>query len=115
LISIYKSCENLMNKIITEISEEAARIKYLTEQFLNFTKVTHSDTNQDKEYVPAVKLIESVASRLEKVFKRNINIDSGGKNPYVYVNPPAFEQLLRIFLDNAYKYSSDDIDVNIDA
>src|SRR5699024_2005601 len=36
------------------------------------------------------------------------------KNPYVYVNPPAFEQLLRIFLDNAYKYSSDAIDVNID-
>lgn len=109
-----KTREDLLDEGITAISEETARMKYLTEQFLNFTKVTHSDTNQDKEYVPAVKLIESVASRLEKVFKRNINIDSGGKNPYVYVNPPAFEQLLRIFLDNAYKYSSDDIDVNID-
>lgn len=61
-----------------------------------------------------MKLIESVASRLEKVFKRKINIDSGGTNPYVYVHPPAFEQLLRIFLDNAYKYSTDDIDVSVD-
>lgn len=109
-----KTREDLLDEGITAISEETTRMKYLTEQFLSFTKITHSDTNEGKEHIPAVKLIESVASRLEKVFKRNINIDSGGANPYVYVHPPAFEQLLRIFLDNAYKYSSDDIDVSID-
>ena len=109
-----KTREDLLDEGITAISEETTRMKYLTEQFLSFTKITHSDTNEGKEHIPAVKLIESVASRLEKVFKRNINIDSGGANPYVYVHPPAFEQLLRIFLDNAYKYSSDDIDISID-
>lgn len=109
-----KTREDLLDEGITAISEETTRMKYLTEQFLSFTKITHSDTNEGEEHIPAVKLIESVASRLEKVFKRNINIDSGGANPYVYVHPPAFEQLLRIFLDNAYKYSSDDIDVSID-
>ncbi|CAD2071682.1 sensor histidine kinase YkoH [Jeotgalicoccus coquinae] len=109
-----KTREDLLDEGITAISEETTRMKYLTEQFLSFTKVTHSDTNAEKEHIPAVKLIESIASRLEKVFKRNINIDSGGTNPYVYVHPPAFEQLLRIFLDNAYKYSTDDIDVSVD-
>ncbi|MGO1922466.1 MAG: sensor histidine kinase [Jeotgalicoccus sp.] len=109
-----KTREDLLDEGITAISEETTRMKYLTEQFLSFTKITHSDTSGGKEHIPAVKLIESVASRLEKVFKRNINIDSEGTNPYVYVHPPAFEQLLRIFLDNAYKYSSDDIDVSID-
>ncbi len=109
-----KTREDLLDEGITAISEETTRMKYLTEQFLSFTKITHSDTKEGKEHIPAVKLIESVASRLEKVFKRNINIDSGSTNPYVYVHPPAFEQLLRILLDNAYKYSSDDIDVSID-
>lgn len=109
-----KTREDLLDEGITAISEEATRMKYLTEQFLSFTKVTHSDTDQDKEYIPAVQLIESIASRLEKVFKRNINIASGGTNPYVYMYPPAFEQLLRIFLDNAYKYSTKNIDVNIE-
>ena len=109
-----KTREDLLDEGITAISEETTRMKYLTEQFLSFTKVTHSDTDQDKEYIPAVQLIESVASRLEKVFERNINIASGGTDPYVYVYPPAFEQLLRIFLDNAYKYSTKNIDVNIE-
>lgn len=109
-----KTREDLLDEGITAISEETTRMKYLTEQFLSFTKVTHSDTDQDKEYIPAVQLIESVVSRLEKVFKRNINIASAGTDPYVYVYPPAFEQLLRIFLDNAYKYSTKDIDVNIE-
>lgn len=109
-----KTREDLLDEGITAISEETTRMKYLTEQFLSFTKVTHSDTDQDKEYIPAVQLIESVVARLEKVFKRNINIASAGTDPYVYVYPPAFEQLLRIFLDNAYKYSTKDIDVNIE-
>lgn len=108
-----KTREDLLDEGITAISEETTRMKYLTEQFLSFTKVTHSDTDADKEYIPAVQLIESVAVRLEKVFKRNINVASSGINPYVYVYPAALEQLMRIFLDNAYKYSDEDIDVNI--
>ena len=48
-----------------------------------------------------------------KVFKRNISVISDDTNPHVYVYPDALEQLLRIFLDNAYKYSEKDIDVTI--
>lgn len=108
-----KTREDLLDEGITAISEETTRMKYLTEQFLSFTKVTHSDTDADREYIPVVQLIDSVAARLEKVFKRRINVKSEGTNPHVYVYPPAFEQLLRIFLDNAYKYSDTDIDVYI--
>lgn len=108
-----KTREDLLDEGIAAISEETMRMKYLTEQFLSFTKVTHSDTDAEREYIPVVQLIDSVAERLEKVFKRRINVNAPWTNPHVYVYPPAFEQLMRIFLDNAYKYSETDIDVNI--
>lgn len=105
--------EDLLDEGITAISEETTRMKYLTEQFLSFTKVTHNDTESEREYVPAVKLVNKVTTRLEKVFKRKINVSANHTSPYVYVYPDALEQMLRIFLDNAYKYSDKDIDVNI--
>ena len=108
-----KTREDLLDEGITAISEETTRMKYLTEQFLSFTIVTHSDTSADKEHIPVVQLVKSVAARLEKVFKRNISVISDDANPHVYVYPDALEQLLRIFLDNAYKYSEKDIDVTI--
>ena len=108
-----KTREDLLDEGITAISEETTRMKYLTEQFLSFTKVTHSDTSADKEHIPVVQLVKSVAARLEKVFKRNVSVISDDTNPHVYVYPDALEQLLRIFLDNAYKYSEKDIDVTI--
>src|SRR5699024_11843386 len=45
-----KTREDLLDEGITAISEETTRMKYLTEQFLSFTKVTHSDTSADKEH-----------------------------------------------------------------
>ena len=93
-----KTREDLLDEGITAISEETTRMKYLTEQFLSFTKVTHSDTSADKEHIPVVQLVKSVAARLEKVFKRNISVISDDTNPHVYVYPDALEQLLRIFL-----------------
>lgn len=108
-----KTREDLLDEGITAISEETARMKYLTEQFLSITKVTDNDLTENKEYVPVVQMVQDVADRLKKVFGRQIRVSSSGESPYIYIYPPAFEQLLRIFLDNAYKYSKEDIDVDI--
>lgn len=108
-----KTREDLLDEGIAAISEETTRMKYLTEQFLSFTKVTNDDTDRSMEYIPVGQVVESVTTRLEKVFKRRINVNKLVNDAHVYVYPPAFEQLLRIFLDNAYKYSESDIDVNI--
>jgi two-component system sensor histidine kinase ArlS len=108
-----KTREDLLDEGITAISEETARMKYLTEQFLSITKVTDNDLTENKEYVPVVQMVQDVADRLKKVFGRQIRVASSGESPYIYIYPPAFEQLLRIFLDNAYKYSKEDIDVDI--
>lgn len=108
-----KTREDLLDEGITAISEETARMKYLTEQFLSITKITDSDISQEMEYVPVIQMITDVTNRLEKVFSRHVNVTSSKNSLYIYVYPPAFEQLLRIFLDNAYKYSQDDIDVNV--
>lgn len=108
-----KTREDLLDEGITAISEETARMKYLTEQFLSITKITDSDISQDMEYIPVAKVVKDVTNRLEKVFNRRINVITPKENLHVLIYPPAFEQLLRIFLDNAHKYSQDDIDVNV--
>lgn len=103
----------LLDEGITAISEETIRMKYLTEQFLSFTQVSKEDGEENKEYIPVVHLVTGVTNRLEKAFNRDINVHTDGTNPHVYINPQSFEQLIKIFLDNAYKYSQEAIEVSI--
>ena len=60
-----------------------------------------------------IPLVENMTHRLSKVFKREIYLKTDDRHPHVFANPQSLEQLLRIFLDNAYKYSEEDIDVAI--
>lgn len=103
---------DLLDEGISAISEESLRMKYLTEQFLSFTEVTQNK-EESKEYVALIPLVENVTHRLSKVFKREINLKTDDTHPHVFAHPQSLEQLLRIFLDNAYKYSEEDIDVSI--
>lgn len=103
----------LLDEGITAISEETIRMKYLTEQFLSFTQVSKEDGEENKEYIPVVHLVTGVTNRLEKAFNRDIKVHTDGTNPHVYINPQSFEQLIKIFLDNAYKYSQEAIEVSI--
>ena len=103
---------DLLDEGISAISEESLRMKYLTEQFLSFTEVTQNK-EESKEYVALIPLVENMTHRLSKVFKREIYLKTDDRHPHVFANPQSLEQLLRIFLDNAYKYSEEDIDVAI--
>lgn len=104
---------NLLDEGITAISDETLRMKYLTEQFLSFTQVSKEDETENKEYIPVVHLVNDVSKRLEKAFNRKIDVSTDGTNPHIYINTQSFEQLIKIFLDNAYKYSQESIEVNI--
>ncbi|WP_411843168.1 sensor histidine kinase [Salinicoccus sp. HZC-1] len=108
-----KTREDVLDESIIAISDEAKRMKYLTEQLLSFAKVNREDETFSLEPVRVVKLIKSVAERLETVYNREIEVAFDNADVLGLVDVDTFDQLIKIFLDNAYKYSADKISVNI--
>lgn len=108
-----KTREDVLDESIHAISDETQRMKYLTEQLLSFAKVNREDETFQLEAIRIVKLIRNVTSRLETVYDRPIELAFDNREVLALVDVKTFDQLLKIFLDNAYKYSSDNISVNI--
>ena len=108
-----KTREDVLDESIHAISDETQRMKYLTEQLLSFAKVNREDETFQLEAIRIVKLIRNVTSRLETVYDRPIELAFDNREVLALVDVNTFDQLLKIFLDNAYKYSSDNISVNI--
>lgn len=108
-----KTREDVLDESILAISDEAKRMKYLTEQLLSFAKVNREDETFLLEPVRIVKLMKSVTERLETVYDREIEFTFDNTDVLGLVDVDTFDQLFKIFLDNAYKYSSDALSVNI--
>lgn len=108
-----KTREDVLDESILAISDEAKRMKYLTEQLLSFAKVNREDEKFLLEPVRIVKLMKSVTERLETVYDREIEFTFDNTDVLGLVDVDTFDQLFKIFLDNAYKYSSDALSVNI--
>jgi len=108
-----KTREDVLDERIHAISGETQRMNYLTEQLLSFAKVNREDETFQLEAIRIVKLIRNVTSRLETVYDRPIELAFDNREVLALVDVNTFDQLLKIFLDNAYKYSSDNISVNI--
>lgn len=108
-----KSREDVLDESIHAISDEARRMKYLTEQLLSFAKVSREDEEFVLEPIRLVKLMENVTERLETVYNREIELTFDNADVLGLVDVDTFDQLIKIFLDNAYKYSSDKISVDI--
>lgn len=108
-----KTREDILDESIHAISDEAKRMKYLTEQLLSFSKAAQARENFRPERLNIVRMAEEIKSRLEPVYKRNIHLRTPDSEIFVEADPDSLDQLLKIFLDNAYKYSSDDITIDI--
>ncbi len=108
-----KSREDVLDESIHAISDEARRMKYLTEQLLSFAKVSREDEEFVLEPIRLVKLMENVTERLETVYDREIELTFDNADVLGLVDVDTFDQLIKVFLDNAYKYSSDKISVDI--
>ncbi|MFD2830919.1 sensor histidine kinase [Corticicoccus populi] len=105
--------EDLLDESIAAISDEAKRMKYLTEQLLSFAKVTHHSEHFKPTEINVVNVVEKITERLEAVYGRKINLSSNKETVKIKVDTDTFDQLIKIFLDNAYKYSNDEITVGI--
>ncbi|HIW13769.1 MAG TPA: HAMP domain-containing histidine kinase [Candidatus Salinicoccus stercoripullorum] len=108
-----KTREDVLDEGINAISDETERMKYLTEQLLSFAKVNREDETFQVEPIRIVKLIRNVTARLETVYGRRIELAFDNGEMLGLVDVDTFDQLIKIFLDNACKYSSDTISVNI--
>jgi len=108
-----KTREDVLDEGINAISDETERMKYLTEQLLSFAKVNREDETFQVEPIRIVKLIRNVTARLETVYGRRIELAFDNGEVLGLVDVDTFDQLIKIFLDNACKYSSDTISVNI--
>lgn len=108
-----KTREDILDESIYAISDEAKRMKYLTEQLLTFSKAAQARENFRPEKLNLVQMISDIKTRLEPVYSRNIDLHHESDFMFVTADADSLDQLLKIFLDNAYKYSSDDININI--
>ena len=108
-----KTREDILDESIYAISDEAKRMKYLTEQLLSFSKAAQASENYHPEKLNIVRMISDIKNRLEPVYNRNIDVHYESDFMFVTADADSLDQLLKIFLDNAYKYSSDDISIDI--
>src|SRR5699024_8231164 len=78
-----------------------------------FGKGNREDETCQVETRRIVKLIRNVRARLETVYRRRLELAIDNGEVLGLLDLDTFDQLIKIFLDNACKYSSDTISVNI--
>ncbi|WP_114603470.1 HAMP domain-containing sensor histidine kinase [Staphylococcus sp. EZ-P03] len=105
-----KTREDILNESIEAISSEAQRMKYLTEQMLDLAKVERNSHPSERTAVDINAVMEQKALRLSKAYQREITFSSDNQ-AFAFVNEDQFKQLITIFLDNAIKYSQEEVEI----
>ncbi|XEC96320.1 sensor histidine kinase [Paenibacillus tarimensis] len=107
-----KERPDILEEAIESIASESSRMKYLTEQLLQLAK-SGEVIEFEKEVINIVPLVEKTIQRLQKAFKHNIHLRNEQRVMRMKIHEQSFIQLLVILLDNAKKYSDDDIEVEL--
>jgi two-component system, OmpR family, sensor histidine kinase ArlS len=107
-----KERPDIVEEAIDSIGAESSRMKYLTEQLLLLAKSEECIENE-KGKVNIVPIVEKTIHRLQQAFKHEIYLKNEQREIQMYIHEPSFVQVLVILLDNAKKYSDDDIKVEL--
>lgn len=107
-----KERPEILEEAIHSIESESRRMKYLTEQLLQLAKVEEG-MEYEKEVVDMAAIVKSTIQRLQPTFHHTIHFVNTAGYSYVKIHEQSFVQLLVILLDNANKYSDDDITVEM--
>ncbi|WP_438349463.1 ATP-binding protein [Paenibacillus sp. FA6] len=101
----------LFNESIEAIHSEAIRMKEMTEQLLLLAK--HKEQwNISMETLNLSEVAMGSAKAFRNAYGREIHVD-GQQEVYGYSDEKKLKQLLFILLDNAQKYSDDDIVIEV--
>lgn len=93
------------------IYTEATRIQKMTETFLDLANL---DNSLERKETDLVALLQSTADQLKTVYTREISLTSEVSSIIVPVDELRIQQAIIILLDNAIKYSSDNIECFIE-
>jgi signal transduction histidine kinase len=103
---------DLFHESVEAIHSEAIRMREMTEQLLLLAK--HQEQwNIEKEIVNLNEITSESVKVFQNAYHRKVEIHSSGETIEATTDIQKLKQLLFIFLDNARKYSDDDISVHI--
>ncbi|MDR7073571.1 signal transduction histidine kinase [Fictibacillus barbaricus] len=100
----------ILSEAIDAIHLESQRMKDLINQLL---AVAHDNEEVATEKIQLVPYCEKLIQPFIRSTQRMIMISSSAESISCYTDPPKLEQLLRILIDNAIKYSENEIHICI--
>ncbi|ADO77599.1 sensor histidine kinase [Halanaerobium praevalens] len=101
-----KEKEDVRDEAIEAIKKETANMKHLMENLLLLARGDDSELKKDEELFKINDFVLEIVKEFE-LMKKNTNIEVKAQaDIYFYGDQSLFKQLLRIFLDNAVKFSS---------
>ncbi|UPM53818.1 sensor histidine kinase [Gottfriedia acidiceleris] len=104
--------EEMAAEAIETIYSEANRMQDLTKTLLALAE-SENLKNIEMNPVELVALCNSTLVQLQKVYKREITLHAQKQKIFIKGHELKIKQVIIIFLDNAIKYSSDKIEINI--
>ncbi|AUO08943.1 HAMP domain-containing histidine kinase [Paenibacillus sp. AK121] len=102
--------EDIRKESIESIYEETQRMRTMTQQLLTLAS-SQQQAPEPYEPVELVGCCQQVVAHLKPVHERQISIFTEEKEIWLDANLAKIKQLLVILLDNALKYSSDEIEI----
>ncbi|RFU60978.1 sensor histidine kinase [Peribacillus glennii] len=105
--------KKILEEAVEAIQHEAQRMKTLTGHLLEAATQGHADETE-KEELEAVQFCREVAQPLSRASNRTILINASQQEINMVADKTKLEQILIILLDNALKYSSDEIIVKLE-
>ncbi|MBP1968638.1 signal transduction histidine kinase [Virgibacillus natechei] len=106
-----KENPEVFNESVEAIDSEADRMQKLVEQMLSLAK---NKTKAAMQQVDMITLSEETIATFQGAYDRNISFDKRHEKLLVNGNPNQLQQVVYILIDNALKYSNDEIKIVID-
>ena len=95
------------------IHTEATRIQQMTERFLDLAN-TDLENELDKKSIDLIDLCKEIVKQLRSAYKRDLILHYNEKAITVIADELKLKQVIIILLDNAIKYSADQIDIYLE-
>lgn len=105
--------EEVLAESIDAITNEAKSMQDLVEKLLFLSRHDKKTLKLDKKRFNMAPLIEEMVKETRLVAKERVIYSSAIQNVMVYGDPQALKQAIRIFIDNAVKYTKDGDQISI--
>lgn len=109
-----KQKPELLDEGLDVIHEESKRMKSLAGQMLQITSFHQKKQQVELTQFDVVEVLDSLISKLMLAYDRLIVLTDTSRPVYITANREQLIQLFTIFIDNAIKYSDDQINIHVD-